>query len=178
MTQPPTPPPPLFYLFIYFYQYTFCYSQNPPNIWFVAQGGHTAEINIQKCSRNIINTSANPPTVYRYDAPAHWWFSRPWWDESLFQLSLMSKARTALLPSVAQVMYSQDKDSRPSVVETNSTSLELSLPVNQDYVIQIKPFSEGGEGRSSRQITIPKIAGGSKQRGYMSSDNSGPPQRL
>uniref|UniRef100_A0A674NAR9 Contactin 3a, tandem duplicate 1 n=1 Tax=Takifugu rubripes TaxID=31033 RepID=A0A674NAR9_TAKRU len=59
-----------------------------------------------------------------------------------------------------KVMYSQDKHSRPSVVETNSTSLELSLPVNQDYVIQIKPFSEGGEGRSSRQITIPKIAGG------------------
>lgn len=57
-------------------------------------------------------------------------------------------------------MYSQDKHSRPSVVETNTTSLELSLPVNQDYVIQIKPFSEGGEGSSSRQITIPKIAGG------------------
>uniref|UniRef100_A0A7N6AWG5 Contactin 3a, tandem duplicate 1 n=1 Tax=Anabas testudineus TaxID=64144 RepID=A0A7N6AWG5_ANATE len=59
-----------------------------------------------------------------------------------------------------KVMYSQDKHSHPSVVETNTTSLELSLPVNQDYVIQIKPFSEGGEGSSSRQITIPKIAGG------------------
>ncbi|KAM3872538.1 contactin-4 [Diretmus argenteus] len=58
-----------------------------------------------------------------------------------------------------KVMYSQDKHSRPSVVETNTTSLELSLPVNQDYVIQIKPFSEGGEGSSSRQITIPRIAG-------------------
>ncbi|KAK7878612.1 hypothetical protein WMY93_030448 [Mugilogobius chulae] len=58
-----------------------------------------------------------------------------------------------------KVMYSQDKHSSPSVVETNTTSLELSLPVNQDYVIQIKPFSEGGEGSSSRQITIPKIAG-------------------
>ncbi|KAG7521017.1 contactin-4-like isoform X1 [Solea senegalensis] len=58
-----------------------------------------------------------------------------------------------------KVMYSQDKHSRPSVVETNTTSLELSLPVNEDYVIQIKPFSEGGEGSSSRQITIPKIAG-------------------
>lgn len=78
----------------------------------------------------------------------------------------MGKAHAALLPSAPQVMYSQDKDSRPSVVETNSTSLELSLPVNQDYVIQIKPFSEGGEGRSSRQITIPKIAGGSEQRVY------------
>ncbi|XP_057673315.1 contactin-4 isoform X2 [Corythoichthys intestinalis] len=57
-----------------------------------------------------------------------------------------------------KVMYSQDKHSLPSVVETNTTSLELSLPVNEDYVIQIKPFSEGGEGISSRQITIPKIA--------------------
>lgn len=71
----------------------------------------------------------------------------------------------ALLCSL-QVMYSQDKHSRPSVVETNTTSLELSLPVNQDYVIQIKPFSEGGEGSSSRQITIPKIAGGAMQRNW------------
>lgn len=71
--------------------------------------------------------------------------------------------RHTLLSSFAlcflQVMYSQDKHSRPNVVETNNTSLELSLPVNQGYVIQIKPFSEGGEGISSRQITIPKIAG-------------------
>uniref|UniRef100_A0A1A8CUT8 Fibronectin type-III domain-containing protein n=1 Tax=Nothobranchius kadleci TaxID=1051664 RepID=A0A1A8CUT8_NOTKA len=58
-----------------------------------------------------------------------------------------------------KVMYSQDKHSRPSVVETSNTSLELSLPINQDYVIQIKPFSEGGEGISSRQITIPKVEG-------------------
>lgn len=58
-----------------------------------------------------------------------------------------------------KVMYSQNKHRSPSVVETNTTSLELSLPVNEDYVIQIKPFSEGGEGSSSRQITIPKIAG-------------------
>ncbi|XP_008316916.1 contactin-4 [Cynoglossus semilaevis] len=58
-----------------------------------------------------------------------------------------------------KVMYSQDKHSSPSVVETNTTSLELSLPVNEDYIIQIKPFSEGGEGSSSRQITIPKLAG-------------------
>uniref|UniRef100_A0A4W5KG98 Contactin 3a, tandem duplicate 1 n=1 Tax=Hucho hucho TaxID=62062 RepID=A0A4W5KG98_9TELE len=59
-----------------------------------------------------------------------------------------------------KVMYTQDRHSRPNVVETNTTSLELALPVNEDYVIQIKPFSEGGEGSSSRQITIPRIAGG------------------
>ncbi|KAG7268053.1 hypothetical protein CRUP_024985 [Coryphaenoides rupestris] len=58
------------------------------------------------------------------------------------------------------VTYTLDRQGGgpPSVVETNSTSLELSLPINQDYVIQIKPFSEGGEGSSSR-ITIPRIAG-------------------
>lgn len=72
-----------------------------------------------------------------------------------------SKPHHTLFPSFAllQVMYSQDKHSRPNVVETNNTSLELSLPVDQGYVIQIKPFSEGGEGISSRQITIPKISG-------------------
>lgn len=56
-------------------------------------------------------------------------------------------------------MYKQSRQSRPSVVETNSTSLELSLPVDEDYIIQIKPVSEGGEGSSSKQITIPRIAG-------------------
>uniref|UniRef100_A0A8C1MMI0 Contactin 3a, tandem duplicate 1 n=1 Tax=Cyprinus carpio TaxID=7962 RepID=A0A8C1MMI0_CYPCA len=58
-----------------------------------------------------------------------------------------------------KVMYKQSRQSRPSVVETNSTSLELSLPVDEDYIIQIKPVSEGGEGSSSKQITIPRIAG-------------------
>uniref|UniRef100_A0A8C2JBN5 Contactin 3a, tandem duplicate 1 n=1 Tax=Cyprinus carpio TaxID=7962 RepID=A0A8C2JBN5_CYPCA len=57
-----------------------------------------------------------------------------------------------------KVMYKQSRQSRPSVVETNSTSIELSLPVDEDYIIQIKPVSEGGEGSSSKQITIPRIA--------------------
>ncbi len=56
-------------------------------------------------------------------------------------------------------MYKQSRQSRPSVVETNSTSVELSLPVDEDYIIQIKSVSEGGEGSSSKQITIPRIAG-------------------
>uniref|UniRef100_A0A672Q641 Contactin-4-like n=1 Tax=Sinocyclocheilus grahami TaxID=75366 RepID=A0A672Q641_SINGR len=60
---------------------------------------------------------------------------------------------------VLKVMYKQSRQSQPSMVETNSTSLELSLPVDEDYIIQIKPVSEGGEGSSSKQITIPRIAG-------------------
>uniref|UniRef100_A0A8C7YQM8 Contactin 4 n=1 Tax=Oryzias sinensis TaxID=183150 RepID=A0A8C7YQM8_9TELE len=45
------------------------------------------------------------------------------------------------------------------VMETNTTSVELALPTDEDYIIQIKPFGEGGDGSSSRQITIPKTAG-------------------
>uniref|UniRef100_A0A8C7Y6E2 Contactin 3a, tandem duplicate 1 n=1 Tax=Oryzias sinensis TaxID=183150 RepID=A0A8C7Y6E2_9TELE len=66
-----------------------------------------------------------------------------------------------------KVLYSQDKHSRPSVVETKNTTLELSLPVNEDYVIQIKPFSEGGEGISSHQITIPRSEGETFHKTYV-----------
>uniref|UniRef100_A0A8C8DV82 Contactin 4 n=1 Tax=Oryzias sinensis TaxID=183150 RepID=A0A8C8DV82_9TELE len=52
-----------------------------------------------------------------------------------------------------------NRHSRPSVMETNTTSVELALPTDEDYIIQIKPFGEGGDGSSSRQITIPKTAG-------------------
>lgn len=44
-------------------------------------------------------------------------------------------------------------------METNTTSVELALPTDEDYIVQIKPFGEGGDGNSSRQITIPRIPG-------------------
>lgn len=44
-------------------------------------------------------------------------------------------------------------------METNTTSVELALPTDEDYIIQIKPFGEGGDGSSSKQITIPRVAG-------------------
>uniref|UniRef100_A0A8B9HCI4 Contactin 3a, tandem duplicate 1 n=1 Tax=Astyanax mexicanus TaxID=7994 RepID=A0A8B9HCI4_ASTMX len=58
-----------------------------------------------------------------------------------------------------KVIYKQSRHNRQSVVETNRTSLELALPVHEEYIIQIKAVSEGGEGRSSTLITIPRIAG-------------------
>ncbi|XP_016314078.1 contactin-4 isoform X2 [Sinocyclocheilus anshuiensis] len=58
-----------------------------------------------------------------------------------------------------KVLYKRNQFSRPSIMETNTTSVELSLPMDEEYIIQIRPFGEGGEGSSSRQITIPKIAG-------------------
>ncbi|KAI4889445.1 hypothetical protein NFI96_022802, partial [Prochilodus magdalenae] len=58
-----------------------------------------------------------------------------------------------------KVLYKQNQHSRPRIMETNTTSVELSLPPDEEYIIQIKPFGEGGEGSSSRQITIPRITG-------------------
>ncbi|KTF75455.1 hypothetical protein cypCar_00020861 [Cyprinus carpio] len=58
-----------------------------------------------------------------------------------------------------KVLYKRNQFSRPSIMETNTTSVELSLPLDEEYIIQIRPFGEGGEGSSSRQITIPRISG-------------------
>uniref|UniRef100_A0A3B5QCZ2 Contactin 4 n=1 Tax=Xiphophorus maculatus TaxID=8083 RepID=A0A3B5QCZ2_XIPMA len=58
-----------------------------------------------------------------------------------------------------KVLYKKNRHSRPSVMETNTTSVELALPTDEDYIIQIKPFGDGGDGSSSKQITIPKIPG-------------------
>ncbi|NXG44328.1 CNTN4 protein, partial [Psilopogon haemacephalus] len=57
-----------------------------------------------------------------------------------------------------QVLYRWNKQSSTSVIETNRTWVELSLPFNEDYIIEIKPFSDGGDGSSSEQIRIPKIS--------------------
>uniref|UniRef100_A0A8C2IMB5 Contactin 4 n=1 Tax=Cyprinus carpio TaxID=7962 RepID=A0A8C2IMB5_CYPCA len=57
-----------------------------------------------------------------------------------------------------KILYKRNQFSRPSIMETNTTSVELSLPTDEEYIIQIRPFGEGGEGSSSRQITIPKIS--------------------
>ncbi|XP_066469351.1 contactin-4-like isoform X2 [Tiliqua scincoides] len=57
-----------------------------------------------------------------------------------------------------KVLYRWNKQSSTSIIETNKTSVELSLPFDEDYIIEIKPFSEGGDGNSSEQIRIPKIS--------------------
>ena len=41
---------------------------------------------------------------------------------------------------------------------TNKTSVELSLSPNDNYLIQIKTLSEGGEGVGSEPIHIHKLS--------------------
>ncbi|NXC86822.1 CNTN4 protein, partial [Cercotrichas coryphoeus] len=57
-----------------------------------------------------------------------------------------------------KVLYRWNRQGSTSVIETNKTSVELSLPFEEDYIIEIKPFSDGGDGSSSEQIRIPKIS--------------------
>ncbi|KAM9859038.1 contactin-3 [Aulostomus maculatus] len=52
-----------------------------------------------------------------------------------------------------------------STVSTNKTSVELSLSTNDNYLIQIKPVSEGGEGVGSELIHIHKLSMGARGSG-------------
>ncbi|PIO29767.1 hypothetical protein AB205_0145390, partial [Aquarana catesbeiana] len=56
------------------------------------------------------------------------------------------------------VSYRWNRQAGATMIETNQTSVELSLPYDEDYVIEIRPISDGGEGRSSEPIRIPRIS--------------------
>lgn len=43
-------------------------------------------------------------------------------------------------------------------METNNTSAELLIPFEEDYLIEIRTISDGGEGSSSEEIRIPAMS--------------------
>lgn len=55
-------------------------------------------------------------------------------------------------------MYRQAWDGMTFVLETNKTSMELHIPSGEDYLIEIKVHTEGGDGTSSSPILIPKMS--------------------
>ncbi|XP_033977662.1 contactin-4 isoform X2 [Trematomus bernacchii] len=57
-----------------------------------------------------------------------------------------------------KVVYRQNWHGRTSVLETNKTSVELHIPSGEDYLIEIKALTEGGDGTSSGPIRIPKMS--------------------
>uniref|UniRef100_A0AAX7SSA7 Contactin-2 n=1 Tax=Astatotilapia calliptera TaxID=8154 RepID=A0AAX7SSA7_ASTCA len=57
-----------------------------------------------------------------------------------------------------KVVYRQNWHERTTVLETNKTSLELQIPSGEDYLIEIKALTEGGDGTSSGPIRIPKMS--------------------
>ncbi|XP_048403537.2 contactin-4-like isoform X2 [Stegostoma tigrinum] len=57
-----------------------------------------------------------------------------------------------------KVLYRNNRQSSTKVIETNNTSVELLLPDDADYIIEVKTFSDGGDGISSAQIRIPRMS--------------------
>lgn len=57
-----------------------------------------------------------------------------------------------------QVFYRTSSQTTAQVLSTNQTSAELQLPSMEDYIIQVKATTAGGDGASSKQIRVPGIS--------------------
>ncbi|KAM6387564.1 contactin-6 isoform 2-T2 [Pluvialis apricaria] len=57
-----------------------------------------------------------------------------------------------------KILYRQNRHSQTHILETNNTSAELLVPFEEDYLIEIRTVSDGGDGSSSEEIRIPKIS--------------------
>ncbi|NWI69828.1 CNTN4 protein, partial [Todus mexicanus] len=91
---------------------------------------------------------------------------------ALRAVAISAVSASSSLSPWPQVLYRWNRQSSTSVIETNKTSVELSLPFDEDYIIEIKPFSDGGDGSSSEQIRIPKISNAYARGGGSSTSNA------
>lgn len=57
-----------------------------------------------------------------------------------------------------QVLLKRHRYNDITTILTNKTTVELSLSSNDNYLIQIKAMSEGGEGVGSEPIHIHKLS--------------------
>ncbi|XP_011379153.1 contactin-6 [Pteropus vampyrus] len=57
-----------------------------------------------------------------------------------------------------KILYRQNRQSKTHVLETNHTSAELLVPLEEDYLVEIRTVSDGGDGSSSEEIRIPKVS--------------------
>ncbi|XP_060036326.1 contactin-6 isoform X3 [Erinaceus europaeus] len=57
-----------------------------------------------------------------------------------------------------KILYRQNRQSKTHILETNNTSAELLVPFEEDYLIEIRTVSDGGDGSSSQEIRIPKMS--------------------
>ncbi|XP_076839736.1 contactin-3 isoform X1 [Brachyhypopomus gauderio] len=57
-----------------------------------------------------------------------------------------------------QVSYRRNRHSELNTVTTNLTSVEIILPADDDYMIQICALSEGGEGAPTEPLNIHKLS--------------------
>uniref|UniRef100_A0A8C2J963 Contactin 3a, tandem duplicate 2 n=1 Tax=Cyprinus carpio TaxID=7962 RepID=A0A8C2J963_CYPCA len=59
-----------------------------------------------------------------------------------------------------QVSYRRNRHEEINTITTNLTSVELTLPADDDYIIQIRALSDGGEGMPTEPINIHKLRNG------------------
>ncbi|KAM5314943.1 contactin-6 isoform 2-T2 [Glossophaga mutica] len=57
-----------------------------------------------------------------------------------------------------KILYRRNRQSETHVLETNNTSAELLAPLEEDYLVEIRAVSDGGDGSSSEQIRIPRLS--------------------
>uniref|UniRef100_A0A8C4KAN7 Contactin-2 n=1 Tax=Dromaius novaehollandiae TaxID=8790 RepID=A0A8C4KAN7_DRONO len=57
-----------------------------------------------------------------------------------------------------KVFYRTSSQNNMNVLNTDKTTAELLLQFNEDYIIEVKATTDGGDGTSSDQILIPKLA--------------------
>ncbi|XP_051518833.1 contactin-3 [Myxocyprinus asiaticus] len=57
-----------------------------------------------------------------------------------------------------QVSYRRNRHKEINTITTNLTSVELTLPADDDYMIQIRALSDGGEGMATEPINIHKLS--------------------
>ncbi|XP_064161414.1 contactin-3 isoform X1 [Anguilla rostrata] len=64
-----------------------------------------------------------------------------------------------------QVSYRRQRHGDVNAITTNRTTAELTLSANDDYLVQVKALSEGGEGVGSEPIHIHKLSMGARGSG-------------
>ncbi|PKU29007.1 hypothetical protein llap_20689 [Limosa lapponica baueri] len=57
-----------------------------------------------------------------------------------------------------KVLYRTSSQPDVNVLNTDKTTAELWLQSNDDYIIEVKATTDGGDGTSSDQILIPRLA--------------------
>ncbi|XP_051515372.1 contactin-3-like [Myxocyprinus asiaticus] len=57
-----------------------------------------------------------------------------------------------------QVSYRRNRHKEINTITTNLTSVEFTLPADDDYIIQIRALSDGGEGTATKPINIHKLS--------------------
>lgn len=64
-----------------------------------------------------------------------------------------------------QVFYRQEGHSKVQVIETQKPQAVVPLPEAGVYIIEVRAYSEGGDGTASTQIRVPSYSGKSDTAG-------------